>query len=214
MLFSAVTSKRLLIFCAVIICACSDSSGPESLTIEKVLGDGQTVMAGEPGGQPVFVRVLQGARPAVNEPVYWRDVSGDTATTFADSDGRTGVNWYPCCTAGQAYSMEARTRGGQAVTFFANLVPGRPYIVSVQPSAAIYFLELNQTLQFVTQVRDRYANVITGRVPSWESLSPQIMSISATGLARGIRPGSGFLRVSIDDVSRTLDITVRSSGPY
>lgn len=78
--------------------------------------------------------------------------------------------------------------------------------VSVTPPTAS--LTVGQSTQLSATPRDAQGNVLTGRVVNWSGGSPNVATVSATGVVTGVGIGSTTVTATIDGVSASASITV------
>ena len=69
-------------------------------------------------------------------------------------------------------------------------------------------IAVNETAQASAIVKDQNGNPLTGKTITWTSLNQSIATVSATGLIRGVAPGSATIQGSVDGVTGTATITV------
>lgn len=67
--------------------------------------------------------------------------------------------------------------------------------VSVTPGEVVFFA-VGDSLQLAAQSRDRRGTVLTGRTYVWTSSSPESITVSASGMARAVGPGTAMIRAT------------------
>ncbi len=82
--------------------------------------------------------------------------------------------------------------------------------VGVSPAAAV--LDVGDTVQFVARA---YADDVelTGRPVAWSTPSPDVISLSETGVAVALRPGYGQVNATVEGVTSAVGLTVMSESP-
>ena len=85
-----------------------------------------------------------------------------------------------------------------------------PAEVSVSPEAAT--TEIEETLQFQAEVRDRHGNVLDDVSVTWSSQGPEVASVDGTGLSTGLADGTTTIEAEADGVTGSAELTVQSVG--
>jgi hypothetical protein len=81
--------------------------------------------------------------------------------------------------------------------------------VAVLPAAAI--LQVGDTVQYVARAFAGGIEV-TGRPVVWSTSSPDVISLSETGVAVALKPGYGQVNATVEGISAGVGLTVSSSG--
>src|SRR6185369_3791063 len=68
------------------------------------------------------------------------------------------------------------------------------------------------TFQFTAEFRGAGDQIIAPRAVSWSSSDPGKVTVSATGVVRGIAPGSASITATADGLSGTAHVTVEEGG--
>ena len=79
-------------------------------------------------------------------------------------------------------------------------------VVSVNPPQIIIFV--NDTEQLSARPQDASGSTLQGRTVVWSSTNPNIASVSAAGLVRGLNAGSATIRATAEGVSGSASVTV------
>lgn len=82
--------------------------------------------------------------------------------------------------------------------------------VGVSPAAAV--LDVGDTVRFVARA---YADGVelTGRPVVWSTPSPDVISLSETGVAVALRPGYGQVNATVEGITSAVGLTVASESP-
>jgi uncharacterized protein YjdB len=67
----------------------------------------------------------------------------------------------------------------------------------------------NQTVQLTATLYDARNNVLTGRVVTWSSADNSKVSVSSSGLARGLKKGTVTVTATSEGISGFTDVKVR-----
>lgn len=78
--------------------------------------------------------------------------------------------------------------------------------VWVQPDSAIRFV--GQTAQFTAATYDSIGAALTGRTVTWQTSNAAVATVSASGLATGITPGTATITATSEGVSDTAFVTL------
>ena len=175
----------------VVFSAHAEPGPPGSL--ERVSGDGQAGMVGEPLAQPLVVRVTDAyGNPIAGANVSWSAGAGGSVTPssgVADANGYAQAAWTLGTVAGEQHVTASS--GQSAITVFtAAAAPGPP--VDASPAsgdgqAAPAGGQLAQPL--VAKVVDMYGNGVAGVAVQWEvtagggSVDPATSTTDAAGMA-------------------------------
>ena len=87
--------------------------------------------------------------------------------------------------------------------------PAAVATVTVSPSAAT--LQVGESQQFTTSVRDGQGNTLNGRTVSWQTSAAAIATVSASGLATAIAEGSATITATAEGVSGTANVTIENT---
>lgn len=83
--------------------------------------------------------------------------------------------------------------------------------VHVTPGAAV--LEVGDSLQYSATAFDANGVELTGRAVAWSTPSPDVISVSASGLVRALAAGYGEVRATVDGVGAAVGLTVPTPEP-
>jgi uncharacterized protein YjdB len=86
-------------------------------------------------------------------------------------------------------------------------------IATVEVTPASATLNVNGTQQLTATLRDADGNVLTGRSITWQSLTPSVATVSASGRVTGRAAGSSTVRATSEGVSGEAVITVTAVLP-
>jgi hypothetical protein len=81
-------------------------------------------------------------------------------------------------------------------------------VASVVVTPSLDSVNIGQALQFTAETRDANNAVLTGRTVTWESNATGTASVSASGLARGVAPGTATIKATSEGVSGSSTIKV------
>jgi hypothetical protein len=144
-----------------------------------------------------------GGEPLTGRPVSWETDAPQVATVSAGGLVR-GVG------AGGPATIRATSEGktGTAsVTVTANSQP----VASVQVTPGSASISTGGTVQLAAIVKDAADQPLTGRAVTWESGAPQVATVSASGLVRGVGEGGpATITAMSEGKSGTATVTVTS----
>ena len=78
--------------------------------------------------------------------------------------------------------------------------------VTLAPSTAT--IALGQQIQLTVAPWDAAGNALAGRTPTWSSSAPDIVSVSATGMARAASSGTALVTATIDGQRASASVSV------
>jgi alpha-tubulin suppressor-like RCC1 family protein len=92
------TRRTILLLCLLAAACDSETTAPESYSIQVVSGADQSAAAAAPLTQPIVVRLMDASgAPVVGAQVQWRVIEGggtvSESTTVTDANGRATVQW-------------------------------------------------------------------------------------------------------------------------
>ncbi len=90
----------------------------------------------------------------------------------------------------------------------ATITVGPPPVASISVAPTSDTLLVRESTQLFATLRDAGNNVLTGRTVTWVSISPDIASVSATGLVTGVGEGTTSITASADGKTATAAIRV------
>jgi uncharacterized protein YjdB len=138
-----------------------------------------------------------GGAPLTGRPVTWSSSNATVATVSA-----TGlVTAVSAGTATLTASVEGRT-GSATVTV------NPPPVATVQVAPATASLVVNAVQQFTASAFGVDGAVLTGRPVAWSSTNVSVLTISATGLATGVSPGSATVVATVEGRTATAAVVV------
>ena len=88
----------------------------------------------------------------------------------------------------------------------SNTGPVKPSLVVLEPATSSVIV--GGTVQLTATARDASGTVLGGRTFTWVASNSAIVSVTQSGLATGIAPGSATLTATSDGVSGATQITV------
>jgi len=150
--------------------------------------------------------------------VTLKDASGNTLTgrTIAWSSSSTSVatvsasGQVTAIGAGSAVITATSEGKSGTLTLKVAAAPVDPP-ASVAVTAPATTLSITQTTQATAVPKDSRGTPLTGRTVTWSSSSPNIATVSATGLIAAVSAGTVAIKATVDGVVGTLGITVSAS---
>jgi uncharacterized protein YjdB len=150
--------------------------------------------------------------------VTLKDASGNTLTgrTIAWSSSSTSVatvspsGQVTAIGAGSAVITATSEGKSGTLTLKVAAAPVDPP-ASVAVTAPATTLAIAQTTQATAVPKDSKGTPLTGRTVTWSSSSPNIATVSATGLITAVAAGTVAIKATVDGVVGTLGITVSGS---
>ncbi len=134
----------------------------------------------------------------------WASTDGAVATI----DAATGLG----TAVGNGPTAITATVGGVAGS--ADLTVGQVIAdILIQPDSATLLIPDPQTLQFTAVARDANGFVVAGVVFGWTSSDPSVATVTATGLAATVGPGTTTITASAGGVTDTASLTVIRRPP-
>jgi len=137
--------------------------------------------------------------------MIWSATGGaviDTSTTGGQHKGR-----YQAPSSPGHYKIIARAQnGGAADTAGVTVNPVPVATVAVTPVAA--GITVGATRQFTAVALDSAGSPLAGRVITWSSIDPAVATVSATGLAAGVSPGSATIVATSEGKTGSGTLTV------
>lgn len=113
-----------------------------------------------------------------------------------------------------ADEVELRVTTPAGSVAFASPFHYVPPFVSITIAPTIATVDVGKTQQFTATgiASDNTTTDLTSRV-TWTSATASIATVDATGLARGIAPGSTTITATLENLTRSATITVRQPEP-
>jgi serine/threonine-protein kinase len=169
------------------------ASRPTTVAVDPTAVD---IIPGE--SAQLRARVLdQNGQPMVGQTVRW--VSANPGVASVTDDGRvTGER-----AGATTVTAGSGTRQG-TVTITVSPTPAAS--VSVTPTATT--LAVGDTRQLSSTIRDARGDALTDRTVTWRSDDPGIASVSPSGLAQAVAPGTTTIAAETRGVTGTATITV------
>jgi alpha-tubulin suppressor-like RCC1 family protein len=96
------------------------------------------------------------------------------------------------------------TSEGKSATATVTVVVAPVASVTVAPATGT--VGLGETLQLTATVKDAGGNTLTGRTVTWQSSNAFVVSVSNTGVARGLAPGNVTITATAEGVNGTAAI--------
>jgi uncharacterized protein YjdB len=141
------------------------------------------------------VRDSAGA-PILDREPTWH--SSDASVASVIGGAVTGVG------AGSATITAASERATESAV--VTVLPAGAARVTIAPRTAS--LRLGHTLTLSTETRNALDELLPVAVVSWRSLSPDVASVDASGVVRGLAHGHARIVASVDGVSDSLSVSV------
>jgi uncharacterized protein YjdB len=135
--------------------------------------------------------------PFTGPTITW--TSNAPAVASVDGDGVVTAN-------GQGTATVTATVQGLSTASTVTVDPLFT-IVSLEVSPASPSVTVEDTLALDVIARDAQGDALPGRVVEWSTLSPQVASVSSTGVVTGLAPGDATIRASADGL--VAEATVR-----
>jgi uncharacterized protein YjdB len=136
-----------------------------------------------------------------NRAVTWTSLDSSIATVSS-----TGV-----VTGIRAGAVIIRaTSEGQTGDGTFTVVP--PPVATVTSSLASTSLAPGQTTQATAVARDASGNVLSGRYVAWTSLSPNIASVSISGVVTAVAAGTAVIRATVESKTGDASLTVSATA--
>ncbi len=98
------------------------------------------------------------------------------------------------------------TGAGQAVSLVANGREGPPAVILVSPQ--VVNLNVGDSIQLLTQIRDAFGNVLDSAAVAWTSSNPTMVDITTAGVARGLAPGVSTITATSFQAVVQVTVTV------
>jgi hypothetical protein len=92
-------------------------------------------------------------------------------------------------------------------------LPGCTEVAAVEVSPATATILADATTQLSATTRDAAGNVLTGRMITWTSSDPSVVTVSAAGLVTGVATGTVTVTATSEGKSGTASVTV-TGGAY
>ena len=184
--------------------------------ILKASGDGQTGTVGTRLPNPLAAKVVDGGgSPMAGVSVQWSVTRGNGSVAAGSSDtdasGVARIDLTLGLTAG-ANEVTASAPGSTgSVVFSATGFAGPAANVTVSPSYAS--LDVSDTQQMTTTVKDGHGNPITGASVAWSSTNTSVATTSANGLVAAVGGGVADIRATSGSASGTARVDVGTTQP-
>lgn len=153
------------------------------------------------GGSAQFSAVTKdkNGNTLTGRSVTWSSNNPGVASIDAQSGKVTGVS--------QGSATITATSEGKTGTTQITVVPVPVGSVDVSPSSQS--VQVGDTTRFTATVKDAQGNALTDRTVTWASSNPQIATVDAQGLAKGVAEGTVTITAtSSDDRSKTGSATL------
>ena len=147
-------------------------------------------------------------RDALGNPLTGRAVTWTSLDSTIATVSSTGV-----VTGIRAGAVIIRaTSEGQTGDGTITVVP--PPVATVTSSLGSATLALGQTTQATAVARDASGNVLSGRYVAWSSLSPNVASVSISGVVTAVAAGTAVIRATVESKTGDASLTVSAAaGP-
>jgi len=141
------------------------------------------------------------------QPITWSS-SDTTIATVSETGLITGRSWM---------GIALITAKSGALSASEYVYPYAPPPPPPGKAAKILFTydfdpKVDSTTQVRAYVYDANGNSIPDAPVKWKSLTPQILTVSSTGLVTGLKAGIGTIQATSGTASGTRDITVRAAS--
>ena len=137
-------------------------------------------------------------------------LTGRTVTWSSDAPGVATVSANGLVTgvaAGSAtITATSEGKSGTSVLTVTSIPLAPVATVTVSPSSAP--LRVGATVQLIATLKDSAGNVLTGRAITWSSNATGVATVSASGLVRGIAPGTATITATSEGKNGTATVTV------
>ncbi len=90
--------------------------------------------------------------------------------------------------------------------------PPAPVVTTVQVTPTAPSLTAGDSLQATAVVKDQNGQVVTGKTPLWQTSAPAIATVSATGLVKGVAPGSATISAAVDGKTGSTAVQVSAGA--
>jgi len=181
----------------------SCDSGPTEVTpvatVEVAPSTGSVLVGGTL--QLVATIADAGGTTLTDRPVAW--ASTDEAIASVSALGLvTGV--------GEGSATITATSDGVSATATVDVAPAPAATVEVSPSPASVMVGMMLGLTAVP--KDAGGNELSGRMVAWASSNDAVVTVSASGVARGVGEGSATLSATVEGRSGTATVSVTPFG--
>lgn len=193
----------------------SGCTPPPALTLQIASGSGQTGVVGTTLPQPLIVRASTSTGAvAQGQTVAWSVSGGGTASSSVTTTDATGTAQIQL-KLGSALGTETVTAslvGASAppVSFTETAIAGDVASISITPATAT--IEAGGQVAFSAKQADAFGNPTSAPV-QWSSSSTGVATISATGLASGVAPGTATITAIAGGKAATATLTVVAPLP-
>jgi uncharacterized protein YjdB len=160
---------------------------PATVAVQQTIQLTATLKAGdgtELSGRAVTWETSNGAVATVSQSGLVTGVTTGTATITARSEGKSGTS---------------------ALTVTQTQLPVATVEVT---SANDNHVAVNATLQFTATLKAANGTVLTGRSVTWTSSTQAVATVNASGLARGVAPGTATITATSEGKSGSASLTV------
>ena len=137
-------------------------------------------------------------------------ITNRTITWLSQNPGIAVVSAQGLVTAVSQGTTTIELRAGTKQASVRVRVVGEPVTsVRLTPAQTVHVVRLNQTKQLTAECLNASQQVLTGRPISWQSFSPLVATVSATGLVTGVGLGTATISATCDNtVSASTNVQV------
>ncbi|MEW5931019.1 MAG: Ig-like domain-containing protein [Gemmatimonadota bacterium] len=155
----------------------------------------------DPGGTLQLTTTLRDASGNVltGRAVTW--TSSNTAVATVDASGRVTA-------VGPGTATITATSEGKSGTATVTVRTPPPAVATVTVSPGSAKIEEGETVQLRATARDAAGNVLTGRTVTWSTSNPEVATVSATGLVRGVKKGRVTITATVEGKTGTAQVEV------
>jgi trimeric autotransporter adhesin len=186
------------------------NAGPPSHLIVEA-GDDQTAEVGSALPLPLTVRVVdEHGTPIPGVTVQWSTGSnGGTlapVTAPTDAGGRASTTWTLGTRPGQ-FTATA-TVASLTATFRARANAGSARTVELTPDS-VQMVALRDTARLSPVMRDGFGNPLGGASVGWQSLTPTVATVNASGRVEAVGNGRALIVATVGAVADTAVVRVQ-----
>jgi trimeric autotransporter adhesin len=146
-----------------------------------------------------------------------KDASGNTLSrtvTWSSLDtavAKVSTTGLVTAYAGGTVAIMANSEGVSGSASLTVTTPAPTAVAKVILDAPTQSLTVGQTIQTVVTLNDAQNNILTGRTITYSTANPSIVSVSATGLIKGVGPGSAKVTATSGGISGSETFTVTAA---
>jgi uncharacterized protein YjdB/photosystem II stability/assembly factor-like uncharacterized protein len=155
-------------------------------------------------GRALQLRAIakNGQGVAVERAFRWASSDGSVASVDQSTGLVTGVM------AGGPVSITASS-GGKRGQIALTVVPR---VASVEVTPASVSAKVNGAVSLSATPKDEGNTPLADRIVQWAADNTGVFAVSPAGVVTGVRPGSGELTATVEEVQRKVSVTVTADG--